>query len=216
LGTYADLHQIILDDTKRDDMGDPAIVPGGSGVIKRRIQRSLLRFHRLDFWRKDFNIQEYAFQQSQVIQIINLALFPRLRAVGFIRKYDPSLASQYNTSTFGLSTGQAFEEINPEKMLDGYGYDRRDTMYRAGDEVHLNSSIALASVLIGWFQDPQINPIETSQSWILTDYQDLLCADVKMRIYKDIGKDEERNTAREELLGEIALLQTNNVRLSVM
>lgn len=216
MGTYADLHQIIVDDTGRRDMGDPAIIAGGSGVIKRRIQRALIRFHRMDFWRKDFNLQELAFQNEQAIQIINLDLFPRLRAVGFIRAYDPDVISAYNSTIFGLPRGAGFEEINPEKMLDGYGYDRRDTMYRAGNEIHLNSSIALSSVLIGWFQDPQVEPIETSQSWILTDYQDLIAADVKMRLFKDIGKDEENRSAKEELLGEIQLLQTNNVRLSVM
>lgn len=207
---------MIIDDTGRKDMGDPDIIPGGNGVIKRRIQRALIRFHRLDFWRKDFNIQELSFVAEQAIQIIDLSLFPRLRAIGFIRKFDPDVVIGDSVSVWDFPRGGAFEEINPEKMLDGYGYDRTDTMYRAADGIHINASAPISSILIGWFQDPLIDPIDESDSWILTDYQDLIAADVKMRIFKDIGKDEENRSAREELLGEIALLQTNNVRLSVM
>lgn len=215
MSAYSDVHQQVIDDTKRADLGDPNIITGGTGLIKRRIQRALLRYHRLDFWRKDFNLQEYVFQTSSMIQIMNAALFPRLRSIGFLRKYDSALVSQYTNNT-GMPRGSSFDEINPEKMLDGYGYDRRNTMYRAGTEIHLNSDIAIDRVLVGWFQDPLVEPIENNVDWILTDYKDLITADVKMRIFKDIGKDEENRSAKEELVMEIALLQTNNVRLSVM
>lgn len=198
-------------------MADPAIIPGASGLIRRRIQRAVLRFHRMDFWKKDLIMQEYAFQAQSMIQILRLNLFPRLRAFLFIRTWDPTALSVYQTTgNVGALKGPSFEEINPEKMLDGYGYDRRNTMYRAGEEVHLNSSISFNRILVGWYQDPLIEPIEASNSWIMRDYQDLIAADVKAKVFKDTGKDEEAKNSREDLGAEVLLLQTNNIRLSVM
>lgn len=215
MGTYNDLHQLILDDTGRDDMADPDIIAGGNGRIKRRIQRALLRFHRFDFWKRDLIIQPYVFESSGLIQIMRLNLFPRLRGIMFLRPWDSAAISQYSsTGNLGAFKVGSFEEINPERVFDGYGYDRRNTMYRAGNELHLNGKEPFQEVIVGWFQDPQLDPIETSQSWILSEYQDLLAADVKMRIFKDIGKDEENRSAATELAGEIQLLQTNNVRIT--
>jgi hypothetical protein len=210
---YELVEQQIVDDTGRPDKAE---LVNGSSVIMRRVRRAVLAMHRIDFWRKDFIEQEYVFEASGMIQIIDTAFLPRLRAIGYIRKWDSSLQDQYQNNVTGAPKGGAFTEINPEKMLDGYGYDQQDVMYRSGTYIKLNSSIPIDKVIIGWFIDPLLDPITACTSWILQDYPDLITAMVNRRLFKDIGKDEESRSADGTYAEELLRLQTNNVRLAVM
>jgi hypothetical protein len=206
--------QYIVDDTGRPDkaIADSA----GSSVISRRIRRAVLGMHRIDFWKKDFREQIFIFDQTGQIQVIQAAYLPRLRAFGYIRKWDGNLSDQYQNNVTGAPKGSSLDELNPEKMVDGYGYDRQDVFYRAGDEIKLNLSAPTDRVLIGWFQDPLLDPIAASDSWILSDYPDLVAAIVKRRIFKDIGKDDESKASEEDYREELLKLQTNNITLKVM
>lgn len=208
---YETAVEYVIDDTQRPDFADPSV-----GIIQRRIKRAIQRFHLMDFWLKDFVEQIYAFQNTQAIQIINTNLMQRMRAIGYIRKWDASMASQYQTNVTGAPRGSSFEEINPQRMLDGYGYDRRNTMYRSGTDIKLNSSEPINQVLLGYFVTPLIEPVAASDSWILREHPNLIASDASMRIFKDIGKDEESRNKREELAMEILQLQTNNIKLAVL
>lgn len=206
MAIFDEAFQYIVDDTNRPDMID---------AIKRRIQRAVLSMHRIDFWKKDFIEQRHAFQYTQAIQVINTDLYPRMRAIGYIRKFNPAMAAIPDPTFFGAA-GDSFREINPQLMLDGYGYDKRNTMYRSGNTIKINSSENIQNVLIGWFPDPLLEPIEVCDSWILKDYPSLIAAQAKRRIFKDIGKDEEARSAEKEFQDELLLLQTNNIKLAVL
>lgn len=215
---YQRVEDSIVDDTQRPDLAE--LDANGSSVIMRRIRRAVLAMHRIDFWRKDFIEQFYVFESSGMIQAIDTNLLPRFRSFGYVRKWDNSLADQYSNSytpgVLGAPRGGAFTERNPSNLLDGYGYDEQDVMYQSGTLVKLNSSIPIDRVLIGWFQDPLLDPITASTSWILSNYPDLIAAYAKMRIFKNIGKDDEARSAREEYADELMRLQTNNVKLAVL
>lgn len=211
---YQLVEDSIVDDTGRPDKAE--LDANNSSVVMRRIRRATLAMHRIDFWKKDFVEQLYMFETSQMIQLIDLNYLPRLRATGYVRKWDAALQDQYQNNVTGAPKGSSFDEISPDKMVDGYGYDRQDTMYRSGTYIKLNASIAINAVLIGWFQDPVLDPITVSDSWILANYPDLIAAHAKRRIFKDIGKDDESRAAKEEYEEELLKLQINNVRLSVM
>jgi hypothetical protein len=211
---YDRVEQYIIDDTGRADKAQ--LDATGSSVIERRIRRAVLAMHRIDFWKKDFNEQIYHFDSVNSIQIIQAAFLPRVRAFGYIRKWDSALLDQYQNNVTGAPKGSSLDEINPEKMLDGYGYDKQDTYYRAGNDIKLNLSTPTDMVLIGWFQDPLLDPIRVSDSWILSDYPDLIAAIVKRRVFKDIGKDDESKASDQEAQEEILRLQTNNIRVGVM
>lgn len=211
---YDRVEQGVIDDTGRPDKAQ--LDANGSSVIMRRIRRACLAMHRIDFWKKDFKEQLYIFDTTQQIQVIDLTQFPRFRATGYVRKWDSTLQDQYQNNVTGAPKGSSFEEISPDKMVDGYGYDRQDTMYRSDQFIKLNSSVPIDAVLMGWFQDPVLDPIIASDSWILVDYPDLIIAYVKAKVFKDIGKDDESKGAKEEFGDELLKLQTNNIRLSVM
>ena len=200
-------YQYVLDDTGREDMQD---------IIKRRIQRAVLAMHRIDFWKKDFVEQVFIFQNEQAVQIINKGLFPRFRAIGYLRKYNADAASISDPSIFDGAVGEFFGEMNPQQALDGYGYNRTNKMYESGSTIKLMSSEAIRQVLIGWFIDPLLEPIEACDSWILTEYPGLIAAHAKRRIFKDIGKDQESRDAQLEYDDELLKLQANNIRLAVL
>lgn len=212
---YDRVEQYVIDDTGRADKAQ--VDSSGSSVIQRRVRRAVLAMHRMDFWKKDFNEQIYIFDTgSQAIQVIDTTLLPRLRAFGYIRPWSSVLQDQYQNNITGAPKGPGLTEINPERMLDGYGYDRQDTFYRANNSIKLNLKEPTDRVLIGWFQDPFLDPINTSDSWILTDYPDLIAAIVKRRVFKDIGKDDESKSSDIEAQEEILRLQTNNITIKVM
>lgn len=212
---YDRVEQYIIDDTGRPEKA--VVDSSGSSVIQRRVRRAVLAMHRMDFWKKDFNEQIYIFDTGeQAIQIIDLTLLPRIRAVGYIRPWSSTLQDQYQNNITGAPKGPGLTEINPERMLDGYGYDRQDTFYRATNNIKLNLKEPTDRVLVGWYQDPVLDPINASDSWILSDYPDLISAIVKRRIFRDIGKDDEAKSSDNEAQEEIQRLQTNNITTKVM
>lgn len=200
-------YQYIQDDVDRPEMED---------IIKRRIQRALMALHRIDFWKRDFIEQIYAFQYTQAVQILKGDLLPRLRAFGYIRKYNADLAAIPDPNIFDGAVGDFFKEINPQTALDGYGTSRENTFYRAQNDIKILSSEAISYVLIGWFRDPLIEPLGASDSWVLTGYPSLVAAHAKRRIFKDIGKDEESRAAKEEYDEELAIFLANNIRVAVL
>lgn len=199
--------QYIIDDTGRPELAD---------VAKRRIQRTVLKLHRVDFFKKDLIEQIHAFQYTQAVQNLNEALYPRLRAIGYIRKFDTSAPANSDPSLFSGFAGDFFKEVNPQMAMDGYGFDKQNTMYRASGSIRLNSSEAINRVLFAWFRDPIIEPIEVCDSWILQYYPNLVACDVKKRIFKDIGKDEESRSSKEEYDEEFMTFLANNIRLAIL
>lgn len=213
MAIFDEAEQYIIDDTGRPDMAE--VDANGSSVIRRRIQRAVVAMHRIDFWKKDFIEQKHIFQNNQAIQLLNTDQYPRLRAIGYLRKFNSAIAAIPDPSFFGAG-GQMFKEINPQNVFDGYGYDQRNTFYRSGNEIKINSSESFQELLVGWFIDPLIQPIEAANSWILQDYPGLIAAQAKRRIFKDIGKDEESRAAEQEYQDELLKLQINNTRVAVL
>lgn len=212
---YDYVEQSIIDDTGRPDMAE--LDTSSSSKIMRRIQRAVLAMHRIDFWKRDFIETIYAFPASGSLQVIQEIYLPRIRSIGYLFKYDDSIAGLYQYPTLpSAMSGLTFTEINPAQKLDGYAYDMQDTMYRSGNEIKLNSSTPISKVMIGYFNDPVLSPITASDSWILLRYPDLIAAYVKRRIFKDIGKDDENRASLEEYNEELMRLQTNETKLAVL
>lgn len=206
---YDEAFQYVIDDTGRPEMAE---------VIKRRIQRAVLYCHRVDFWKKDLVEQIHGFQYSQAVQVLNTDLYPRIRSVGYIRKFDPANTNPQmpDPSIFLSAAGDMFSEINPQQVFDGYGYDRRNTFYRSGTTIKLNSTEAVQYVLFAWFRDPALEDVENSDSWVLDGYPNLIACHAKRRVFKDLGKDEESKSAGEELQEEMNVFLANNIRAAVL
>lgn len=211
---YTFVEQIVIDDTQRPDLAQASV-----GVVKRRIQRAVQSLHRIDFFQKDFVEQKVGFQTESAIQSLDVInMLPRLRALGYVRKWSQSLEDLYSSTGTALTATGAdfFKEINPQYALDGYGYDKRNVMYRSGMSIKFNSSEAFQFMFVGWFRDPNISDIENCESWILSDYPNLVASHVKARIFKDIGKEEESRSANREYEMEYNIFVTNNIKLAVL
>lgn len=197
--SYDQVYQLIIDDTKRPDK---------SAEIIRRIQRAVTKYHRKDFWKKDLVIQIYAFKDSAQLQSIDTTLLPRFRALSFMRKFDPSSSTP--------TSGGELKEVGPNGLIDGYGYDKTNVFYRAGGRIQLNSSTPIHGVVIGYFVDPQIEPAATMNSWIMFEYPSLIAAEVKEKVFADIGKTDEATRSRLEINEELSNLYTNNLTVAVV
>ena len=206
MSAFSICKQYILDDTGRQDMSD---------VIDRRIQRAVLKYHRIDFWKKDVIEQPYIWTISQNLQVLDTNLLPRFRAFAYMRKWDNNAFNPSTNANTGAVSGDIVEQSSLDRLMDGYGYDKQDIYIRTGTNIQINCSSAITQVLIGWFQDPDVSSPENITSWILTNYADLISAEVCARIFKDIGKDSEAASARDTVARELLILQTNNVLTGV-
>src|SRR5256885_6877502 len=197
--------QLILDDTQRLDKVEE---------IKRRIQRAVMKHHFKDFYKKDHVDAIYAFVVSDTEQVIDTTLIDRFRAVSYIRKF---MTVDVNGNPITPTTEQGdLTETAPEKAFDGYGFDKLNVFYRSGTAIKIRSSTPMNQVFMGYYTFPIIEPIASMDSWIATEYPELIAVKAKARIFKDIGKDDESKSAKDEADTELSILQTNNIRLSAM
>lgn len=197
--------QCVLDDTQRFDKIDD---------IKTRIQRAVMKHHFKDFYKKDHIDAIYAFLSSATEQVIDTTLIDRFRAVSYIRKF---MTVDVNGNPIAPTTeGGDLVECAPEKAFDGYGFDKLNIFYRSGSDIKIRSSTPTDQVFLGYYAFPIIEPITALDSWIASEYPNLIAATVKQRIFKNVGKDDEAKSAKDEENDELLILQTNNIRLSAM
>jgi hypothetical protein len=146
-------------------------------------------------------------------------LLTRFRAVQYMNKWtnqDVLGVRVQDPETGGLGTvwnGELVER-NPDSMFDGYGALASDVYYEAGDFIKIKSSTRLDQVYIGYLSDPLVEPVTSINSWIARDYPNLIAAAVKMRMFSDMGKQDELRTAGAELQAEQMSLLSNNIKLS--
>jgi hypothetical protein len=197
--------QNVIDDTGRPDKVEE---------IKRRIQRAVMFHHLKDFYKKDHNDNIYVFLTSDTEQVIDTNLIDRFRQFSYVRKY---MTVDQNGNPIQPTTQDGeITAIAPELAFDGYGFDKTDVMYRSGTDIKIRSANPITQVFIGYFSFPVIEPIENLDSWIANTYPALIVARAKRRIFKDLGKDDEAKSAREEEEEELQTLQTNEITLKVM
>jgi hypothetical protein len=236
MSPYEQIVEYIQDDVHAPHLADE---------IDSRIKRAVQRYHRMDTWSRDHVDQVYVFAQANTIsqqavvsgsdalylqsfgsglqryiQQIDTRALARPRKYSYIRKWmtqNPwgTAIIDPDTGQIGTSAGGDLTEASPSVLTDGYGYNRNDVYYRSGDYININSSTPLSQVYIGYFSDPVVEPVQNIVDWISFEYPSLIAADVKMRTFAVIGKSDEMKLAQGELQAEIALLQSNNVRVGI-
>lgn len=206
---YERIISYLDDDVKRQDLKD-------SGVYDRRIQRALLLWHRKFMWSRDSLEEPVPFvNQSLNIQEIDLRKFTRYRFLRYVRDYDPTAINQTTEPPTQGVAGKFYAETAPEAMLDYFVTDKDYVMYRAGEMLRLRSRFAIKNVIVGYFIDPLLNPATAVNSWIAELYPELIAAEVKVRIFGDLGKGDEKKDAQMELADYAATIFANNVRLAL-
>ncbi|SRR5260221_3489746 len=205
---YQRIIQYLDDDVGRDDLK-------AAGIYDRRIQRSLLKYHRKEFWARDIVEDIIAYTDTSLsIQEIDLRNLARFRKLAYLRDFDPNAVNNNtNPPTMGLA-GQHFTEISLPFSVDYFGYDKTFVYYRAGEILRLRSDTRMKNSLIGYFIDPLLEPVANVNSWLADLYPDLIAADVKVKIFGDIGKDDEKKDSKDERAESELTLFANNLYVS--
>lgn len=197
--------QNIVDDTGRGDKVEE---------IKRRIQRAIMFHHMKDFYKKDHVDNIYVFGSTDTEQVIDTTFLDNFRQFSYARKF--MTVDVNGNPVMPTTQGGEISVIAPELAMDGYGFDKTDVMYRSGLNINVRSSTPIAQLFIGYFTFPHIEPIANIADWLTATYPALIAARAKARIFKDLGKDDEAKSSREEEQEELLTLQTNEITLKVM
>lgn len=177
--------------------------------IKRRIQRAVLKYHKIEEFRRDLVEGPRIFNTSEFIQQIDITTVPTFRKVKYIRLMDPN---QINSVTGILGTDEAndFEEVSVDRLMDGYGADRTRVWYLGGTSVNLRAGMNFSAVQWGYLATPIVDPIENINSWIAAEHPELIAQDVAKRIFISVGKlDEASGMEKERARSELLLLSSD-------
>jgi hypothetical protein len=145
------------------------------------VRAATLKAHQSDDYIKD--LQEYSVTFSVVDFYQSLdykSIIPLWRKPRYIRKYNNSTGAPDQLLTY----------IEPEKVIDSYGYNRLDIFYVAGANIQIRSSTALQYILLGAYINPDIT-VNSYSSWIANDHPFCIIYDAVAIIFKTIGYDEQ-------------------------
>lgn len=124
------------------------------------IKSATLQLHRSDFFYKDLFETALQFDTLAYDQNIEYrALFPRYRALKYLRKF-------YPYSVGGETVGKFYDIKTPKETVGLYGEDLTDLCYVAGNLIQIKSSTPEEYALIGIYQAPVIATADTYVSWI--------------------------------------------------
>lgn len=174
--------------------------PSLVGETALAVQAATLKAHHADDWIKDLSEYSVAFGVPDYFQTIDYkALIPLWRKPRYIRKYDVS-----------GGPGAFLEYLEPEKVVDGYGYNRQDVFYVAGSNIQIRSSDKIANALMGVYTNPDISNAGYN-SWIADDHKFAIVYEAAAIIFKTTGLDEQERSYRLMVAEQFALLKIHAV-----
>lgn len=190
MATFAELVADVKILTNRPDL---------DAETKLAVKAATLKAHHSDFYPKD--IYEFTILWSPVAYTQSMdyrTLVPRWRAFKYLRKHD------------GTSATDFFTLLTPEEVLDGYGIDKEDVCYIAGEQIEIRSSTEDTYMLCGCYRHPDITEAGYS-SWIALDHPYAIVYEATAKIFKMIGFDEQAAQIQREVVEQYALLRNSNI-----
>ena len=168
------------------------------------LQSATLKAHHLDFFPRDLTETALTFSVPDYVQqLAYSSLWPRFRALKYLRKYD----------TLGQTAGTEFDIITPEKALDSYKVERYDVCYMAGININIKSSTKDQYMLIGLYQNPDITPLGYN-SWIADQHPMAIIFAASLMVFLTIGFQEQAAAYGNLVADEYKLLTTSNLGLA--
>lgn len=165
------------------------------------LRAATLKMHQSDFYYKDLVEKPIVFSSAAYNQSFQYkSLFPQWRAVKYLRKVDPV--------TF--LPGTLLQLLTPDEILDGYGYQKQDVFYVAGQDLQINSSTQQANFIIGFYQHPTV-VAATYSSWIADEFPFAIIFEACATIFKAIGFDEQEAVYRTLSAEQITLIKMSNI-----
>jgi hypothetical protein len=141
------------------------------------VRSATLKLHQSDYYYKDLRENGVSFLTAEYLQQIEYrALFPKWRALKYIRKTDST----------GQEQGKFLDIIVPENILDEYKLNRVDVAYVAGEVVQIRSSTQLQYTIVGRYDNPDITQ-SGYNSWIALDHPYAIVFEAASTVFKMVG-----------------------------
>lgn len=186
MATLAELVTDVVTMTGRPDL---------EAKIKMAVRVATLKVHQSDFYPKDLYETGLEWTTPAYVQSLEYrAVIPRWRAFKYLRKYANGAAGDFITL------------LTPEQTVDGWGVDRQDVCYLAGDQLEINSSTQDNYMILGCY----VNPITEEagySSWIALDHPYIIVYEAARAIFKQIGFDEQASQIKQELAEHYQILR---------
>lgn len=190
MATFAELVADVKTLTNRPDL---------DAQIKVAVKAATLKAHGSDYFPKDLYEVGIEWTEPAYIQSLEYrTIIPRWRAFKYLRKYASSLP------------GDFFSLLTPEETLDGYGINRDNVCYIAGEMLEIRSSTQDDNMLIGCYVHPIVDET-TYSSWIALDQPFAIVYEAVRSIFRLTGFDEQAAQAKQEVAEQYMLLKQNVV-----
>jgi hypothetical protein len=159
--------------------------------IATAIQAATLKVHQTDYYVRDREEKHIVLPQADFIHQIDVrGVFARYRAISYIRKWDPA-GIDPQTQQMSGAAGVFLSQVDPEGILDAYGYTKPDTWYVGGYNLNIRSSTSLQHLLVGWYQMPKITPIANYSSWIADTVPFAIIFDASSTIFQMMAQQDQ-------------------------
>jgi len=196
---YADIR-----DTIYARSGRPDLIADTAAAIRK----ATMKLHMADLWKND--LVEVIYQVGTVdsanssyrfsIDLTDPLKFARYRRISHIKEYNSPLTGRELN----------FNELDADRLFDGYGAECIDYWYQAGQQVNVRSSISISNLRIGYFSYPDVVPA-TYSSWIARQFPDAIIEEALSTIFKSIGKDTEYQRLAQAFNDNLAMLRTTQI-----
>lgn len=186
MATFAELVSDVMTLTNRPYLVDET---------KLAVRMATLKAHQSDYYPKDIFETGISWTEPAFIQSIEYrTLIPRWRAFKYLRKYS-------NGAPAGF-----FNILTPEETLDGYGINRENICYLAGEMLEIRSDTQDTNMILGCY----VNPITTENgysSWIAQDHPWAIVFEAARIVFRNVGSIDESNSMRQEVAEQYQILK---------
>lgn len=171
------------------------------GETTLAVRNATLKAHRTDFYPKDLFETGIVFDFAQPVQSLEYKeLIPRWRALKYLREYIPG------TDPSDGVTGDFYEIVTPDNVLDSYNINKENVCYMAGSELKVRTRSSAQYFLLGCYIYPDVTP-ENFRSWIADEHPSTIVYEAAATVFKTIGFDEQFSAYQSMVQAEYQMLK---------
>ena len=162
---------------------------------KLAVKMATLKAHQSDYYPKDLHEVGLQWPTPDYLQSIEYrTLIPRWRAFKYLRKYA------------GSAPGEFFKLLTPEETLDGYGINKENVCYIAGEMLEIRSDTQDSNMILGCYLNP-VTDENNYNSWIALDHPYAITFEAARIIFRQVGSIDESNSMRQEVAEQYQILK---------
>lgn len=151
---------------------------------KIAIKQATLAAHRSDVYPKDFREVSLPLTSAAIFSLDIPSYLSNWRSIGYIRPWD-SVSASGAKIVLGPD-----EEIHPDKIFDQYLDELVNVWYVAGTNLNIKLDSEWDTLVIGYYQNPVLNPEASYESWIAREQPAAIVLDATKRVFEAIGYNE--------------------------